>query len=171
MRIAIDNVTPSGGLGGTMGAIRIYLPNILQALLEMDTENEYVLFTGSGAADLFDSGSTNFRKFVCPGVPRSRLLRVLYEQTIYPSLLKRTRVDVFVGTHNIVPLALDVPSVVVLRSLQYLIFPEYFSWLRRTYLKTVVGWSLRRAGAVIAVSSSTPFHKLEVGQAARGLPW
>jgi glycosyltransferase involved in cell wall biosynthesis len=77
---------------------------------------------------------------------------VLYEQTVFPGSVARSKVDVLLSTHNTKPLARRAPTVVVLQSLQYLYFPRAFGPLRRAYLRRVVPASLRSADAVIAVS-------------------
>jgi len=132
----------------------VYIPNLLRALLEVDATDEYVLFTSRDLVEFFPFESDRLTKIVCPAVPASRLQRVLYEQAVYPALIRRYDIDIFLGTCNVLPLFKPCPSVVVLQSLQYFLFPNGFSWMRRKYLSSLVPLSLRRADAVIAVSES-----------------
>lgn len=81
--------------------------------------------------------------------------RPLYEQVVYPTVIRQAGVDVFLGCNSVLPLRLRVPSVVVMQSLQYFDFPELYSWPTLAYLRTLVPWGLRKATRIIVPSETS----------------
>jgi len=151
MRIGIDAITPGGAVFFTRGGVLTHLLNLLRALSSVAPQNEYLVFAGQAASE--SVGDLDGVTIVnCPGVPKSQVGRVVYEQSIYPGLIRKRGVDVFLGMSNILPMVLSCPTVVALQTLQFFYFPESYRPLRRAYLRCLVPWSLRRASAVIAVS-------------------
>jgi hypothetical protein len=118
MRIGIDNITAGQGFGASAGGMVVYIPNLLRAFLEVDATDEYVLFTNRDLIEFFPFENDRLTKVICPAVPLSRLQRVLYEQTVYPALIRHYDIDAFLGTCNVLPLFKSCPAVVVLQSLQ-----------------------------------------------------
>jgi glycosyltransferase involved in cell wall biosynthesis len=157
MHIGIDNITPGVGLTPAVGGggIKVYLVNLMRSLLALDQHNHYTLFGGRHGYTLFESDAPNFARHHCRGVLDNRAARVAYEQVRYPRVLRQHGIDVLLATCNVMPLHAPCPTVVVVRSLQYFVFPLNFSRLRLLYLRTIVPRSLRKASAVIVVSEST----------------
>jgi len=156
MRIGIDNV--STGLSTsrrTVGSMRHLLQDTVTWLKTVAPQHEYVLFQPTWADSLDLENGTRVEVCECRGVPRRRPGRVLYEQTVYPMMIQRAGVDVFLGTNNVLPLRLKVPSVVVMQSLQYFDFPQIYTWPNLVYLRTSVPLTLHRATRIIALSETS----------------
>jgi glycosyltransferase involved in cell wall biosynthesis len=156
MRIGIDNV--STGLSTsrrTIGGMRHFLRDTVLWLERVAPHHEYVLFQPVWADPLNLDGDTRVQVFKCHGVPRQRPGRVFYEQMIYPQVIRQARADVFLGSNNILPLRLRVPSVVVMQSLQYFDFPQIYSRLNLAYLRTIVPWTLHKATRIIVLSETS----------------
>ena len=156
MIIGIDNV--STGLSTsqrTIGGMRHFLRDTVSWLERVAPQHEYVLFQPAWADPLDLDDDTRVQLCKCPGVPRQRPGRVIYEQVVYPTVIHQAGVDVFLGSNNILPVRLKVPSVVVMQSLQYFDFPQIYSRLNLAYLRTIVPWTLRKATRIIVLSETS----------------
>jgi len=156
MKIGIDNV--STGLSTsrrTIGGMRHFLQDTVTWLEKVAPQHEYALFQPTWADPLDLENGTRVEVYKCRGVPRQRPGRILYEQTVYPTIIQKAGMDVFLGTNNVLPLRLKVPSVVVMQSLQYFDFPQVYTWPNLVYLRASVPWTLRKATGIIALSETS----------------
>jgi len=128
--------------------------NLVTSLSELATGADFVLFENPQVPLPELAGLPHLTRVACPGVPSGRLLRVLYQNSIYPSVLKRYKLDVFLATCNVLPLMAPSPAVVIVQSLQFFNHEPVFGRFRGAYLRWAVRASLRAADAVIAVSST-----------------
>ncbi|RRR43022.1 glycosyltransferase family 1 protein [Mycolicibacter terrae] len=153
MRIVIDNVSPGDSTSaGTIGGMRTYLESLLTAMLQVAGQHHFVLLTPDWNA-IFDLPPDPRLEIVhLRSVPRRRLGRVLYERTAYPSVIRRTGGDVYLGLCNTLPPAVGMPSAVVIQSTQFQFVPESYGFLQRNYLRWSVARAVRQADAVITVS-------------------
>lgn len=81
------------------------------------------------------------------------VVRVAWEQ-LWASRVLRDCAVVH-GPVNVLPLAIDRPSVVTVHDVAFLHFPEHYPPAKRWYLRVMTGLSVRRAHRVIAVSEQT----------------
>ena len=156
MIIGIDNV--STGLSTsqhTAGGMRHFLRDTVTWLAKVSPQHKYVLFQPRWADSLDLEKGTRFELCECRGVPRQRPGRIFYEQTVYPTIIQRAGVDVFLGTCNVLPLRLKVPSVVVMQSLQYFDFPQIYTWPNLVYLRASVPLFLNKATRIVALSETS----------------
>jgi glycosyltransferase involved in cell wall biosynthesis len=165
MRIGIDNV--STGLSTsqrTIGGMRHFLTDLVTWLNKVAPQHEYVLFQPDWADPLDWVDSSPVKVWPCRNVPRWRPGRIIYEQAVYPIIINRARLDVFLGTNNVLPLQLKTPSVVVMQSLQYFDFPKIYSRANLIYLRIFATKSLRKADRVVALSNVSRQVILERGR-------
>jgi glycosyltransferase involved in cell wall biosynthesis len=135
--------------------MRIYITGLVAAMASIDPASEFVVFE-SRYIDLHElNGIPNVRRRRCFGVPRHRSARVIYQNTMYPALLKAAKLDTFLATANVLPLWLDTPAIVVIQGLQWFSRPEAFGRLRGLYLRAAAKNAARRAKHLVAVSSTT----------------
>jgi glycosyltransferase involved in cell wall biosynthesis len=152
MRILINTVfLTSEHLGGSWS----YSANLVSFITRLPSPHEFVIMTNRKAADKLDTDPTRSTKLVVDLDVDSRIRRVAWEQCSLPRLVKKYGIDVVHSTGNVLPLLSPVPSIVTLHDLQYLEYPEYFSPLRRAYLRYFVPRSVHRATAVITISEFT----------------
>ncbi len=85
-------------------------------------------------------------------VARYRSLRVLGENTWLAEQCRRRRPHLVHHFGGTVPLIGNRPSVVTIHDVQPLEFPERFGLAKRSYLRMMLPWSVRRAEAVVTVS-------------------
>src|SRR6188508_3196169 len=124
MRVAVDAVSAGEGLGVASGGMIVYFRGLLAALGDRPEVGEVVVLTQpwAGAAEL--PPHPKVFALPCRGLPRNRVGRVLYEQTLLPLRAARARPQVLLSSCNTTPLLRRAPTVVVLQSVQHLLFPE-----------------------------------------------
>lgn len=162
MIIGIDNVSTGYSTSRrTIGGMRHFLQDITTWMARVAPQHEYVLFQPQWADPLSIDMHPNVRVQECAGVPKQRIGRVIYEQSVYASIIDRSGIDVLLACNNILPLRLGTPSVVVVQSLQYFDFPQIYSWPQLVYLRNLVPRTLRKATRVIALSQTSKQTILE----------
>src|SRR5690242_19434915 len=82
-----------GGIGGT----EIYLRNLLRALAEIDSTNEYVIFTNRETGRDLAPDRANFVFAPQPVRAGNRPWRILWEQTGLPLAIRRHGIDVLLN--------------------------------------------------------------------------
>jgi glycosyltransferase involved in cell wall biosynthesis len=158
MRIGIDNISPGTSTrAGTLGGMRAYLEDLMEFLPVQISEATFKLFTPAGS--LFDdiSLANNIHLVPCVGVPSGRVRRALYEQIVLPRLIRKEKLDLWLGICNVLPLVCPCPSVVIIQSLQYFSFPSAYAPLQRYYLRLLVTLSAKRANRIIALSNAARY--------------
>jgi glycosyltransferase involved in cell wall biosynthesis len=140
-----------GGVGGT----EIYLRCLLKALAEIDSRHEYFIYTNAETgSDLipmpprFHIVQTGVRGRIRPG-------RILYEQTVLPSLLRRDAIDVLLNPGFTGPVSFAHRSVSVFHDLQHKRHPEFFRWFDLPFWNALLWVSATRSRSLIAVSRAT----------------
>jgi glycosyltransferase involved in cell wall biosynthesis len=140
-----------GGVGGT----EIYLRNLLRALADIDTTNEYVLFTNRETGRDLAPRQANFR-IDKQGVRASfRPARIVWEQTVLPLAIARRRVDVLLNPGFTAPILCGCPQVTVFHDLQHKRHPEHFRWFDLLFWRFLLFWSAHVSRALIADSEAT----------------
>jgi glycosyltransferase involved in cell wall biosynthesis len=129
-----------------------YIVNLIRALLQVDTANEYVIFVKPLHAALFDSaGRAQIEGVHLP----SRLHRVAWEQLALPQLATRQRLDVLHCPHYTMPFRSTCPTVVTFHDMTFFLFPELHKADKVFFFRSMISLSATRAGAIIADSEST----------------
>ncbi len=133
----------------------MYVRQLVGALQQVDTENEYVAFVGRNAAGKLAVGKGRFREVVCPRVSQWRPARVAWEQFGLAGQLEAEGVEVLLCMGGIVPGRLSIPAVQVIHDLQVFHYPENFSWLKRRFLQKMLPKSAEAARLTVASSEYT----------------
>ena len=140
-----------GGVGGT----EIYLRNLLRALAEVDTVNQYVVFTNrETGADLVPD-RPNFVQARQSLTAAFRPARILWEQLVLPFAIRKHRIGVLLNPGFTAPLACPCPMVTVFHDLQHKRHPEYFRWFDLPFWNFFLWAAARRSRGLIAVSQAT----------------
>ncbi len=146
MRIAINALyLIPGGVGGT----EVYLRRLVEALEELNTEHEFVVFTNR------ETGALGRECVQLPVRASFRPGRILYEQLALPAVLRRERIDVLLNPGFTAPLPATLPQVTVFHDLQHKRHPEYFRWFDLPFWQFLLWASAKRSTRLIAVSEST----------------
>ena len=145
MRIAIDAHSVGTGLGGNES----YATNLIEALAEIDTVNDYTLFvTRRAAVNRFSNRWPNFT--VRATLPHTPLIRI---PLTLSTELRRHPVDVLHVQFTAPPFS-PCPVVVSIHDLSFEHLPQTFKWRSRKQLRITVRRSARAASQVIALSES-----------------
>lgn len=146
MRIAVDALgisQPGGGRSATL--------NLLQPLLDMDQDNEYLVFLDRPEPCL--EGYGNLRQIIAPF--GQRLATRAWAQITWPTLLRREGVQVIHHTKNLTTFASPCASVVTIHDLTILVHPEVYPRFDVAYWRTIEPFCLRHVDRIIAVSPIT----------------
>ena len=154
LKIGIDAITPGASLDPGAGGMRMYLTTLTAKMSEQQPDVRFVVLENRHFPLAELNGLSNVTRVVCPGVPASRVGRMIYQNSALPIFLRRLRINGLLATCNVLPFGCPVPSVVVVQSLQYFDHPEAYGWLRGAYLRAAIGYSCRHAEALICVSET-----------------
>lgn len=141
----------------------VYIRKVLDALLEMDGHNQYVLLYAKKSQRGRYGQFPNVRELVvrAPG-------KLLWDQVAVPAVAWRERLDVLFHHKFSIPAVAPCPTVVQQRGTEYWTFPEYYPrWgdrLNRHYNMVSIPLFCRRAARVLTNSDSLA---LELEQIAR----
>jgi glycosyltransferase involved in cell wall biosynthesis len=87
--------------------------------------------------------------------PGSRLLRILWEQTVLPVMLYRNRAPLVHAPAYVAPLAAPCPVVLTIHDLHIMTHPQFCRKRNRLHYSLMIPPSIRKAAAVIAFSPYT----------------
>ncbi len=146
-----------GGVGGT----EIYLRNLLAALSEIDSANQYVVFINRETDPGLCPTRPNFRCASQWVRASFRPARLLWEQTLLPVSVARHRLDVLLNPGFTAPLVAPCPSVTVFHDLQHKRHPEYFRWFDLPFWRIFLWIAAHRSRLILAVSEATRTDFLE----------
>lgn len=140
-----------GGVGGT----EIYLRSLLQAMAEIDKENEYVIFTNRETGVDVTPAQANFKTSVQSFAAANRFARILWEQSVLPVAAVRHGIDVLLNPGFTAPLLCSAPSVTVFHDMQHRRHPGNFRWYDVPFWRFFLFASAVRPGQLVAVSEAT----------------
>lgn len=153
MRIGIDLLWVRVGIcGGTESFIR----NLMDGFGQYDRTNEYVLFVAEDNKDSFAHYTEypNMSLHKCAVKCADQVKRILWENLYLDKEAARAQVEVMYipvyskpKTHGS-----GIPYVCTIHDMQALHYPEYFSFVRRCFLKYAWRNTCRTADKVVTIS-------------------
>jgi glycosyltransferase involved in cell wall biosynthesis len=156
VKIAIDASTIS-----TQGGPRTYVLGLLDALLTMDRDNEYLVFYN----DPCHLGRfPRAREIVVPG--KSPLARLWREHWLVPRICRREGVDILHCPKSAIPFFSPCPTVVTLHDLIPLRHPETEKLAARLYWRLQMPIAARRSSFIITDSEHARREIMEEFQVA-----
>ena len=129
-----------------------YTSGLVRSLLQVDTENEYLLILRRDNMHIFPQKGKRVSHFVSPVGAGSRVGRVLWEQLSLPWICKYERVDLLVIPTGVGPIWLPCRSIVVVTLMLAFQIPGSLPWLQRYYYRWFHSLSIRHASRVVALS-------------------
>jgi hypothetical protein len=91
----------------------------------------------------------------CAPVSRSRLLRIVWEQTVLPLLLLRARAPLLHAPAYVAPLLAPCPVVLTIHDLHVMTHPQFCRKRNILHYKLLIPPSVKKAAAIIAFSPYT----------------
>ena len=146
IRIAIDAHTVGTKLGGNES----YAVNLIEALAQIDSANNYTIYvTTNEARDRFSNRWPNFK--VRSTLPHTPLIRI---PLTLSAELRKHPVDVLHVQFTAPPFC-PCPFVVSIHDLSFEHLPQTFKRRSRTQLRLTVRHSARRAARILSLSEHT----------------
>ena len=140
-----------GGVGGT----EIYLRELLRELAEVDTRNEYFVFTNrETGADLVPA-QPNFHRMPQRVHARFRPARIVWEQTALPLAAARLGLDALLNPGFTAPVYCGCAAVTVFHDMQHKRLAEHFRWFDLPFWRALLFASAHRATLLLTPSDAT----------------
>lgn len=131
------------------GGVKVYTLKLLEHLLAIDGDNEYVLLYNSPELLGTYAGRSNVEERVVR-MPS----KLLWDQVAVPLIARRARLDLIFNPKFSVPLLTSRRSVFVLQGSDWFVMPWNQRWHDRINHKTLTPLYCRKADAIISVSNS-----------------
>ena len=157
MRIGVNALFLVSGKGG---GIETYLRGLLSALAVIDRDNEYVVFTNKDCRGAFPLEG-NFREYECSVAATHRAAKIIWEQSLFPSVIKRAGIDLLFSPANIAPSRHRMPSVATIHDMIPFERPECFKAIELAALKKFFSSTIRTSDRIITVSDHARTALLE----------
>jgi glycosyltransferase involved in cell wall biosynthesis len=142
LRIAIDASTIS-----TQGGPRTYVLGLVEALLQIDRDNEYLVFYNDESHLGRFPGA---KEIVLPG--KNPLARLWREHVLLPRACRRERIDLLHCPKSAIPYFAPCPTVVTLHDLIPIKHPETEKFAARVYWRLQIPIAARRSSFIITDS-------------------
>lgn len=130
--------------------IGVYTQNIMDHLLRLDTENEYVLFYRSQQflGRYADYDHVREKLVTAPN-------KLIWDQVKIPLEARRERLDLIFHTKFTVPLFTGSKTVMVLHGSEWFVYPKAYKFLDRTYVRAMMHRYCDKATSIISNSEMT----------------
>lgn len=142
-RIGID----AHAIGERLTGNETYITNLIQGLLDLDSQHEFVLFfTQEEAANRWQQSHDRIRAVLAH--PAQPLLRV---PLVMPWLARREKIDLL-HVQYVGPPHLPVPLVTTVHDISFEHYPQFFTRREVLQFRATILFSVRRADKIITVS-------------------
>lgn len=129
--------------------------NLVKTLVEIDRDNEYVIFTGKEQVGSADWDYPNVQVIGDDLIPSESVKNHFWEQVWLPKLARRHAVDILHSPANIAPLFYRGKSIINIHDLCFVVNPQWYSFAFRTLYNAVIPQLARRATKVITNSNNS----------------
>jgi glycosyltransferase involved in cell wall biosynthesis len=148
MRIAINTFALSGRRG--MAGVGRYITGLAHGLAQIDHPHEVHYLCNEDNAYLFPS-----RHIMCGKLTETRLLRLMWEQTLLPLQLLHKQIDLYHAPTFVLPQVTVRPSVVTVLDMTWFTHGEKHIPYKRWYFTKLIPRSVSKSARVIAISEAT----------------
>jgi glycosyltransferase involved in cell wall biosynthesis len=163
---------------GETGGSEVYARRLVPALLEARPELELTLFVASEAAG--EDWPSGVRVVDLPVQGRSRVRRIVAEQTLLPRAVRETRVSLLHNVFTTAPAFPGVPQVTTILDVIYRRFPDAHRPLMSYGMRILVPLAARRSRRVLTLSEAAktdivrflgvPADRVDVTHLGPGMP-
>ena len=145
MRIGIDSRMIS------MTGIGTYLRNLIDGIGELDKENKFILFMHPSDIENFKLPGSNFKLVPSKSIPYS-----ISEQTVFPKLVSKFKLDLIHYPHYFHPFFGTTPFIVTIHDMIHQLFPHFCP----SYLHWKISWlmikrAVKKSRVVLTVSENS----------------
>jgi glycosyltransferase involved in cell wall biosynthesis len=143
---------------GKIGGTETYIRNLLNELLIVDQGNEYIIYLTDEARESFCDINSK-AAIVSVGNFKNKVMRILWEQFVFPFVVKTNGVQVLFSPGYVIPLLAPCKHVVTIHDMLFRRYPQTIHIIKRLYWKMCIPLSIKYADVVITVSE---FSKREI---------
>jgi glycosyltransferase involved in cell wall biosynthesis len=129
--------------------------NLIKTMVDLDRENEYVIFTGYDQVHSSDWKYPNVTVVGDTLRPSESFRNHLWEQFRLPRLAKKYKIDLLHSPANIAPLFYRGKSIVHIHDLCFIVNPQWYSFSFRTLYNLIVPRIAQRATKVVTNSNNS----------------
>src|SRR3989344_2028392 len=155
MRIGIDCRTILDVNHGELAGVGHYTYYLIKYLLEIDKENEYVLFFYNRKIEIKEFKQANVKIVYFPGLENLGKVPFFYRHFFIPQILRLYRLDVYHNPANVIPLFYFKKSIITIHDLAIYKDSDWFPKIYFFYKKILLPLSFYKAKKIIAVSENT----------------
>lgn len=148
-RVLLDGTAIPADLGG----VGRYVDDLAPELLKVGVNLAIVVKERD--AEHFSQRLTEARVIPVSGALDTRPLRMAWEQTGLPELVRKLRPDVLHSPHYTSPVRAGVPVVITLHDATFFSHPEAHSPVKRVFFQTAIKRAVRVADALVVPSAAT----------------
>lgn len=150
MRIGIDaTALPPQPVGAGN-----YIIQLIRSLSSLKVDDEFVIFAQQRGPALISLPESNSFEWIILE-DRNPGSRLIWEQTLFPQMIRKSGVDLLHSLHYTRPARLACASVVTFHDMTFFLFPELHTRAKRLFFPLALRASARQADALTAVSEST----------------
>ena len=156
MRIGIDaTALPDQPVGAG-----VYIIQLIRALAAEQTGHELVVFAQRSGRNLIGDELPGL-EWVTVG-DNTPARRLIWEQTLFPILVRRARIDLLHSLHYTRPVLLNCASVVTVHDMTFFLYPELHLRAKRVFFPLAIRLSGKLADVLLASSESTRLDALRL---------
>lgn len=148
MKLLLDATAVPANRGG----VGRYVDALVPALTQLGVD--VLVACQDRDADMLASSAPDATALPVPGIA-STARRMLWEQTVLPSLVRRHRPDVLHSPHYTMPAVVRVPVAVTLHDATFFSHPQLHVPVKARFFRGATRVAVRRAAAVVVPSHAT----------------
>ncbi|MBW3594205.1 MAG: glycosyltransferase family 4 protein [Actinobacteria bacterium] len=140
---------------GVVGGSETYTTRLLHGLSERDSDIEYTLFALPQFEAAHKELASKFEVSYAPLTGQWKSFRVAGENSWLARQTRSRGIDLVHHAGGVIPVVRTSRPVLTIHDLQYLFYPEYFTWPKLRYLKTMMPRSAENARLILTPSEFT----------------
>ena len=140
---------------GVVGGSETYTTRLLHGLSERNSDVEYTLFALPQFESAYKDLASKFEVTYAPLTGQWKSFRVAGENSWLARQARSRGIHLVHHAGGVVPLIRTSRPVLTIHDLQYLFYPEYFTWPKLRYLRTMMPRSAENARLILTPSEFT----------------
>ena len=133
----------------------VYMINLIRAISRMENGSHIsVLVNRDNKYHFQNIENCHVSLIDCGPATISRPTRIIWEQMVLPSLIRRLKADIFHAPGFVLPLAATVPSVLTIFDMTFFSHSDKHEFMKQVYFKHFIPPSAKKADVVITISHS-----------------
>lgn len=129
--------------------------NLIKTLIEVDRDNEYVIFTGKEQIGAPEWAYSNVTVVGDDLRPSESFRNHFWEQVRLPKLARSHKIDILHSPANVAPLFYSGKSIIHIHDLCFVVNPQWYSFAFRTVYNLIIPQLAKRATKVITNSNNS----------------